>query len=162
MLSPPVSSEPTSQASQPESVQASHTTGGRRGSTPRPDTRQSIRSSTAQLGTALDNPTSNASPGTGGEEKHRKPAAPRAAVLSTGEPPDGWDPARSKAHGTISSSRVVLKTTGSLTSVRGVAAWDSLRTSTDCGWGADSQKVTSPLAAAGARSSTPISSRNLM
>ena len=66
LLSPPVSSEETSQASQPESVHASQTTGGRRGSMLRPDTGQSIRSSTAQLGTAPDSPISRASSGDGG------------------------------------------------------------------------------------------------
>ncbi len=80
--------------------------------------------------------------------------------MSIGAPPAGWDPAWANAQGRISSSRVVLNTTGSLTSVRGVATYVSARTSTGCGWGADSQNVTDPWAAAGGRSSTPISSRN--
>jgi hypothetical protein len=45
-------------------------------------------------------------------------------------------------------------------SVRGVETCVSARTSTGCGCGADSQKVTRPRAGDGGRSSTPISSRN--
>ena len=48
---------------------------------------------------------------------------------------------------------MVEKTTGSSTSVRGVATSVSARTSTVCGCGADNQKVTLPLAAAGRRAS---------
>ena len=44
------------------------------------------------------------------------------------------------------------KTTGSATSVRGVATSVSLRTTTVCGCGADNQNVTLPRAAAGGRS----------
>ena len=80
--------------------------------------------------------------------------------MSAGASPTGCMPARAKEQGTISSSRVVLNTIGSATSVRAVATWLSARTITGCGCGADSQKVTSPRAAAGGRSSTPISSRN--
>ena len=86
LFRPPVSSEPTSQAAQPSSVQASQTTGGRRGSTPRPDTWQSSRSSTAQDGTASDSPISSASPTTGvalkqpGTRRDRAPWWCRSAV----------------------------------------------------------------------------------
>ena len=62
----------------------------------------------------------------------------------------------------MSRSLTVENTTGSATSVRGVATSVSRRTTTVCGCGADNQKVTLPLAAAGGRSSTPMSSRNLM
>ena len=83
-------------------------------------------------------------------------------VVSTGEASFGWLAAWANAHGMMSRARVVLKTTGSWMSVRGVATWLSARTRTVWGCGADNQKVTSPRAAAGGRSSTPISSRNLM
>ena len=157
-----MSSESTSQATQPSSVHASHETGGRRGSTPRPDTWQPILKTTAQWGTASDSPISRASPTAGAAEKQRKPDGPdSAAVMSAGASPTGCMPARANEHGTISSSRVVLNTIGSATSVRAVATWVSVRTITGCGCGADSQNVTSPRAAAGGRSSTPISSRNL-
>ena len=80
--------------------------------------------------------------------------------MSAGASPTGCMPARENEHGTISSSRVVLNTIGSATSVRAVATCVSVRTMTGCGCGAESQSVTSPRAAAGGRSSTPISSRN--
>jgi hypothetical protein len=56
---------------------------------------------------------------------------------------------------------VVVNTTGSWMSVRGVATSVSARTSTVCGCGEDNQNVTMPRAAAGGLSSTPMSSRNL-
>ena len=88
--------------------------------------------------------------------------ADNAWVWSVGSDPTSHAPARANAHGMISRSRVVENTIGSWMSVRGVATWVSLRTSTVCGWGADSQNVTLPWAGAGERSSTPMSSRNLM
>src|SRR4029453_19571361 len=76
LFSPPVSSRSTSHADQPDPFHASHTSGGRRGSTPAPATRQSSRIATAQDGTASDRPTSNASPPTGDSEKQENPAGP--------------------------------------------------------------------------------------
>ena len=53
------------------------------------------------------------------------------------------------SHGTIGRSATVVKTTGSSTSVRGVATSVSARTSTVAGCAADSQNVTVPRAAVG-------------
>ena len=94
-------------------------------------------------------------------EKQRKPPGPdNAVVTSTGALPTAWVAACANEQGTMSRSRVVPNTIGSWMSVRGVATSVSARTSTGCGCGADSQKVTAPRAGAGGRSSTPISSRN--
>jgi hypothetical protein len=156
-----VSSWSSSQAVQPAPVHASQTSGGRRGSTPIPAIRQSSRRTTAHDGTAFDRPMSSASPGAGVAPKQPKPSGPSSPpVCSTGSAPPALEQACSKEHGMISRSANVVKTTGSLTSVRGVATSVSARTSTGWGCGADSQNVTRPRAAAGGRSSTPISSRN--
>ncbi len=107
-----MSSEPRSQAAQPSSVQASQITGGRRGSTPWPATGQSSRSSTAQDGTASDNPISRASPTTGEALNARNPPRPSVIVVSIAVEWFGWDAAWANSHGMIDSSRVVLNTTG--------------------------------------------------
>lgn len=157
-----MSSEPRSQATQPSSVQASQISGGFRGSTPRPETVQSNRSSTAHDGTASESPISSASPTVGAALNAGNPPRPTVLVVSVGVPRTGWVAARLNEQGTMASSSRVLKVTGSETSVRGVATRLSARTITGCGCGAASQKVAEPRAAAGGRNSTPISSRNLM
>ncbi len=53
------------------------------------------------------------------------------------------------SHGTIGRSATVVKTTGSSTSVRGVATSVSARTSTVAGCAAASQNVAVPRAAVG-------------
>ena len=81
LFMPPVSSRSRSQAVQPFPVQASQISGGQSGRTPTPDTRQSMRTTTAQDGTAFDRPTSSASPGCGLLVKHSNspPALHRGA-----------------------------------------------------------------------------------
>ena len=115
------------------SVQASQTTGGRRGSTPRPDTVQSSRSSTAQDGTASRQPDQQrVADHRGGAEKPGT-RRDRSVIGGVDRRVDWLGLGRRRgrtSHGMIASSRVVLNTTGSAMSVRGVATWVSLRTST--------------------------------
>ena len=97
---------------------------GRAGRRRRPATPQSSRSTTAQRRHRADSPTSSASPtcgsvGEAGEARRRRaaPVSCRPASLAGRLAP----PTQANEHGTISSSRMVVKTTGSSTSVRGVA-----------------------------------------
>ena len=161
LLSPPVSSRSTSHADQPVPFQASQASGGLRGSTPTPDTRQSSLITTAPAGTAFDRPIIKASPTTGDGWKQAKPAPPRLSVNSSRTPSAGAAAAWDRLHGTMFRLSMVEKTIGSAMSVRAVATSVSARTSTACGCGAESQKVTRPRAAEGGRICTPISSRNL-
>ncbi len=103
LFNPPVSSLSSSQAAQPSSVQASQTTGGCRGSMPRPETVQSSRTSTAHDGTASVSPISRASPTTGVALNARNPPRPRVIVVSIGADWNGWVAALAKAHGMIAS-----------------------------------------------------------
>ena len=66
---------------QPAPVQASQINGGQSGRTPTPETRQSIRITTAQDGTGLDSPTSSASPGCGDLVKHSNSPPARSAFV---------------------------------------------------------------------------------
>ena len=136
-FSPPVSSRSTSQALQPAPFHASQTSGGLRGSTPTPPTGQSIRSSTAHDGTAADSPISMRLAGRGHRRRSRHVGAPRrAAGCGRSIAPSLVTAAKLlNSHGTIGRSATVVKTTGSSTSVRGVATSVSARTSTVAGCG---------------------------
>ena len=148
LFSPPVSSRSTSQALQPEPFHASHASGGLRGSMPMPPTGQLIRSSTAHDGTAADSPISIVSPGTGTVENAGASApSARSRVWSVIAPSLVTAAKLLNEHGTIGRSATVLNTTGSSTSVRGVATSVSARTSTVAGWAAASQNVAVPRAA---------------
>lgn len=111
---PPVLSEPVSQRCHRPPSQASHTSGGWRGSTPTPSTRLSRRTATTQRGTAVGRPNSRASPGSGVAWKHgvSRPSA-SAPVRSVRSPVRGEVTRRVNSLGTIRRSPVVAKTTAS-------------------------------------------------
>ena len=149
LFRPPVSSRSTSQALQPEPFHASQASGGLRGSMPMPPTGQSMRSSTAHDGTAADSPISIVSPATGTAENAgaSAPSSASSRVWSVIAPSAVTAAKLLNSQGTIGRSATVLKTTGSSTSVRGVATSVSARTSTVAGWAAASQNVAVPRAA---------------
>ena len=163
LFSPPVSSWSTSQAVQPLPVQASQT----EWRAPRVDAHPGHGAAHPERDRArrdgFREPDEQRVAGHRGRgERAGSPGrSSSAGVWSTGSCPTRAAPVRANEHGTMLSSRAVEKTTGSWTSVRGVATCVSVRTRTGCGWGADSQNVTRPRAGDGGRSSTPMSSRNL-
>ena len=117
---PPVSSESTSQRPNRSRSRPPRSPAASRGIDATPDTRQSIRITTAQDGTGFDNPTSSASPRTGEAEKQRKPSGPARSESCSPAPPRRR---ASRRRGRTSTARcpgraMVENTTGSATSVR--------------------------------------------
>lgn len=160
---PPVESSPVSHTCQPPPSHASHTSGGWRGSTPMPSTRLSRFTATMQRGTAVGRPNSSASPGWGAAWKAGMswPSA-SSPVRSFCSPVRDAVTRRVNSLGTMRSSPVVVNTTASsasppavVTSVPGVSV-------TVSGCGADSQKSTSAMAAAGGNRRMPSRSRKAM
>jgi hypothetical protein len=86
----------------------------------------------------------------------------RAGVWSRTVWPSTIEPAACTEQGGMVRGSTTVNTTGSSRSVRAVATWVPASIWTGAGCTADSQKVTSALAAVAGSRATPISSRNLM
>lgn len=161
LFSPPVESLSTSHAFQPLPSKASHTRGGFSGLTPTPSIRQLKRRLTTLEGTASGSPIKSDSPGTGGSEKAAKAWRESTEVRSVSCPEAETVDAEATVEGIICRSSVVSKTIGRFEELwRGVEVRVPRGIVMMSAWGAESQKVTSEVAALGGNSCTPSKSRN--
>ncbi len=128
---------------------------------PAPSARQSNVSAITPRGTASDSPTSRTSPAAGWAPKHPNASDTRiCSVRSTASVSGPAVATAASEHGGISRSAKVSNATASSVSVRCEATSAPAATRTVSCRGADSQNVTSVLAAVGGTSAIPSSSRN--
>src|ERR1051325_8977501 len=123
---------------------------------------QSRRTLMAHRGTAADRPIRSTSSGPGSGEKHVNGARAMESVWLRIVPPAGVEQMYVASHGTMSSWFVTVNTMAGMSNVPlGVATSTPAGTITGLACVAASQNVTSVDAADGAKSLTPMSSRNL-